>query len=168
MEFDQAYIFKYSPRRDTPAAAMPDQVPEPVREERNQRLLEPVNEIAGRRYRQFVGRQMQILVEGPSKKNPARLTGRTRCNKIVVFDGGNHLRGKLMDVKSPAPARSRFTASLQSLRSNDNLSTTIHPGTRDWGLLPGGSRADFARRDGLRRFPGFIMPPFKLSTLASS
>ena len=99
VEFDQAYIFKYSQRRDTPAAEMPDQVPQKIREERNQRLLEVINEIAKRRYSAFVGRQAQILVEGPSKKNPARMTGRTRCNKIVVFDGSERHRGQLMDVK---------------------------------------------------------------------
>jgi tRNA-2-methylthio-N6-dimethylallyladenosine synthase len=99
VEFDQAYIFKYSQRRDTPAAEMPDQVPQKVREERNQRLLQVINEIAKRKYRELVGRQMQILVEGPSKKNPARMTGRTRCNKIVVFDGAERHRGQLMDVK---------------------------------------------------------------------
>jgi tRNA-2-methylthio-N6-dimethylallyladenosine synthase len=99
VEFDQAFIFKYSQRRDTPAAAMPDQVPQKVREERNQRLLEVINEIAKRKYSALIGRQMQILVEGPSKKNPARMTGRTRCNKIVVFDGSNRHRGQLLDVK---------------------------------------------------------------------
>ena len=99
VEFDQAYIFKYSQRRDTPAAVMPGQVPQKIREERNQRLLEVINEIAKRRFSAFVGRQTQILVEGPSKKNPARMTGRTRCNKIVVFDGSERHRGQLMDVK---------------------------------------------------------------------
>ena len=99
VEFDNAYIFKYSQRRDTPAATMPDQVPQNIREERNQRLLETVNEIAARKYKKFVGRQVQILVEGPSRKNPARMTGRTRCNKIVLFDGNNRHRGQLMDLK---------------------------------------------------------------------
>jgi tRNA-2-methylthio-N6-dimethylallyladenosine synthase len=99
VEFDNAYIFKYSQRRDTPAAAMPDQVSQKIRGERNQRLLEVVNEIAARKYKKFVGRQVQILVEGPSKKNPARMTGRTRCNKIVLFDGGDRHRGQLMDLK---------------------------------------------------------------------
>ena len=99
VEFDNAYIFKYSQRRDTPAAAMPDQVPQKIREERNQRLLELVNEIAARKYDAFIGRQVQILVEGPSKKNSARMTGRTRCNKIVLFDGSARHRGQLMDVK---------------------------------------------------------------------
>jgi tRNA-2-methylthio-N6-dimethylallyladenosine synthase len=97
--FDNAYIFKYSSRRDTPAAAMPDQVPQTVREERNQRLLTLVNEIAARKYDAFIGRQVQILVEGPSKKNAARYTGRTRCNRIVLFEGSERHRGQLMDLK---------------------------------------------------------------------
>ena len=96
--FDNAYIFKYSERRDTPAADMPDQVPQEIREERNHRLLELVNEIAARKYDAFIGQTVQILVEGPSKKNPARFTGRTRCNRIVLFDGSERHRGQLMDV----------------------------------------------------------------------
>ena len=99
VEFDNAYIFKYSPRRDTPAAEMPDQVPQEIREERNARLLDLVNEIAARKYDSFIGQQVQILVEGPSKKNSARYTGRTRCNRIVLFDGGERHRGQLMDLK---------------------------------------------------------------------
>ena len=97
--FAQAFVFKYSPRRDTPAADMPDQVSQAVKEERNQRLLEAVNESGARQHQKFVGRQVQVLVEGPSKRNPARLTGRTRCNKIVVFDGAAPQRGQLLDVK---------------------------------------------------------------------
>jgi tRNA-2-methylthio-N6-dimethylallyladenosine synthase len=99
VEFDNAYIFKYSPRRDTPAAKMPDQVPQEIREERNHRLLETINEIGARKYENFIGRQTQILVEGPSKKNAARMSGRTRCNKIVLFDGAERHRGQIMDLK---------------------------------------------------------------------
>jgi tRNA-2-methylthio-N6-dimethylallyladenosine synthase len=99
VQFDNAYIFKYSQRRDTPAAEMPDQVPQTVREERNERLLNLVNEIAARKYDGFIGRQVEILVEGPSKKNAARYTGRTRCNRIVLFDGSARHQGQLMDVK---------------------------------------------------------------------
>ena len=99
VEFDQAYLFKYSERRDTPAATMPDQVPQEVREERLQRLLALVNEIAGRRYEALVGRRVEILVEGPSRRNPERLTGRTRCNKIVVFEGSQRHLSQLMEVK---------------------------------------------------------------------
>jgi len=99
VEFQNAFIFKYSIRRDTPAATMPNQVPQPVKEERNARLLALVNEIGARKYRECVGQQVQILVEGPSKKNPARMMVRTRTNKIVVFDGSQRHRGQLMEVK---------------------------------------------------------------------
>jgi tRNA-2-methylthio-N6-dimethylallyladenosine synthase len=99
IEYDQAFIFKYSPRRDTPAATMPNQVPQAVKEERNQRLLELVNELAGRKYQKFVGKRAQILVEGPSKRNAARMMGRTRCNRIVVFEGSERHRGQVMDVR---------------------------------------------------------------------
>jgi tRNA-2-methylthio-N6-dimethylallyladenosine synthase len=97
--FDQAFIFKYSPRRDTPAADMPEQVPQEVKEERNQRLLELVNQIGAARHEAMVGHRTQILVEGPSKKNPARMMGRTRCNKIVVFEGSERHCNQVMDVK---------------------------------------------------------------------
>ncbi|MGH7950423.1 MAG: tRNA (N6-isopentenyl adenosine(37)-C2)-methylthiotransferase MiaB [Limisphaerales bacterium] len=99
VQFDNAYIFKYSPRRDTPAAEMPEQVPQKIREERNQILLQTVNEIGKRKYDSFIGKQTQILVEGPSKKNPARMSGRTRCNKIVLFDGSERHRGQIMDLE---------------------------------------------------------------------
>jgi tRNA-2-methylthio-N6-dimethylallyladenosine synthase len=96
--FDNAFIFRYSPRKDTPAATMPGQLPDDVKEERNQRLLELMNEQGARHYQKLVGQRRQILVEGPSKKNASRLTGRTRCNKIVVFEGSERHRGQLMDV----------------------------------------------------------------------
>ncbi len=99
VEYDQAFIFKYSPRRDTPAAEMPDQVPEEAREERHAQLLTVVNEIAAGKYSSFVGRRIEILVEGPSRKNAARMMGRTRCNRIVVFEGADRHRGQVMDVR---------------------------------------------------------------------
>jgi tRNA-2-methylthio-N6-dimethylallyladenosine synthase len=97
--FAQAFVFRYSQRRDTPAVNMPEQVSQAVKEERNQRLLEAVNEVGARQHREFVGRLVEILVEGPSKRNPARLTGRTRCNKIVVFEGSSRNCGRLLDVR---------------------------------------------------------------------
>jgi tRNA-2-methylthio-N6-dimethylallyladenosine synthase len=99
VEFDQAFIFKYSRRRDTPAAGITEQVPEEVREERHQRLLTLVNDIAAEKYRSFVGRTVEILVEGPSKRNAARMMGRTRCNRIVIFEGADRHRGEVMDVR---------------------------------------------------------------------
>lgn len=99
VEFDQAYIFKYSERRDTPAAGLPDQLPTEVKEERNMRLLETVNNLAAKRYNSLIGNVVEILVEGPSKKNPLRYSGRTRCNRIVVFDGSERHRGQLMKLE---------------------------------------------------------------------
>jgi tRNA-2-methylthio-N6-dimethylallyladenosine synthase len=99
VEFDNAFLFKYSPRKDTPAAAMPDQLPEDVIEARHARLLELVNAIGKRKYESYVGQQVRILVEGPSRKNEARMMGRTPCNKLVLFEGGERHRGQLMDVR---------------------------------------------------------------------
>ena len=96
--FDNAYIFRYSKRKDTPAAEMPDQLPEEVKEDRNQRLLTLINEGAALRYEAYVDRRVQILVEGPSKR-PERMMGRTRCGKIVVFAGSDRHRGQLMDLQ---------------------------------------------------------------------
>jgi len=78
---------------------MAGQLPQEVKEERNARLLELVNDIAARRYAGYVGRRAEILVEGPSKRNPARLMGRTRSNKIVLMDGAERHRGQVMDVQ---------------------------------------------------------------------
>ena len=99
VQFDNAYVFKYSTRKDTPAAQLPDQVPAELKEERHARLLETINAIGQRRYDAYAGRTMQILVEGPSRTNPARLSGRTRCNKIVIFEGAERHRGQLLDVR---------------------------------------------------------------------
>jgi len=101
-QLEFAFVFKYSPRRDTPAAAMPDQVPEAVREERHARLLELVTAIGAARFQQMVGQTVQVLVEGPSRRNAARLEGRTRCNKIVVFEGSPRHIGELLDVRITA------------------------------------------------------------------
>src|SRR6266403_3640711 len=99
IQFDNAFIFRYSPRRDTPAAEMPDQIDERVKEERNQDLLGIVNESARRAGERLVGCEVEVLCEGPSKTNLARLMGRTRTNKIVVFEGDEELSGELVDVR---------------------------------------------------------------------
>jgi tRNA-2-methylthio-N6-dimethylallyladenosine synthase len=98
IQFDNAFIFRYSPRRDTPAAEMPEQVDERIKKERNHDLLAVVNESARCAGERLVGRNVEVLCEGPSKTNPARLTGRTRTNKIVVFEGGDGLVGGMVDV----------------------------------------------------------------------
>jgi tRNA-2-methylthio-N6-dimethylallyladenosine synthase len=98
LHFDNAFIFRYSPRRHTPAAEMTDQIDEHIKEGRNQDLLQVVNESTRRCGERLVGRVVQVLCEGPSKTNPTRLMGRTRTNKIVVFEGNEKLIGEIVDV----------------------------------------------------------------------
>jgi tRNA-2-methylthio-N6-dimethylallyladenosine synthase len=109
LQFDNAFVFRYSPRRGTPAAEMGNQIDERIKAERNQDLLEVVNESTRRSGERLVGHTLQVLCEGPSKTNPSRLMGRTRTNKIVVFPpsprlrgtgvGGDELIGELVDVR---------------------------------------------------------------------
>ena len=99
IQFDNAFVFRYSPRRGTPAADMLDQIEERTREERNQDLLQVVNVSNRRSLERLVGQCVEVLCEGPSKTNPARLMGRTRTNKIVVFEGSNRLIGELVNVR---------------------------------------------------------------------
>ena len=99
VEFDQAYIFKYSPRRDTPAAELPDQLGDDEKERRNQVLLEILNERMARKNQGLVGQTIEILVEGRSEKAGKRMLGRTRTNKIVLFDGDERHRGELLPVR---------------------------------------------------------------------
>jgi tRNA-2-methylthio-N6-dimethylallyladenosine synthase len=109
IQFDNAFVFRYSPRRDTPAAEMPDQLDERLKEQRNQDLLQLVNESAQHASERLVGHPVEVLCEGRSKTNPARLMGRTRTNKIVVFprspgtrqagEGHGELVGELVDVQ---------------------------------------------------------------------
>jgi tRNA-2-methylthio-N6-dimethylallyladenosine synthase len=99
IQFDNAFVFRYSPRSHTPAAEMPDQIDEHIKEERNQDLLRVVNESTHRSGEHLVGRIVEVLCEGPSKTNATRLMGRTRTNKIVVFEGDNDLIGEVVNVQ---------------------------------------------------------------------
>jgi len=92
IQFDNAFVFRYSPRQYTPAAKMPHQIDEHVKEERNHDLLELVNKSNRRILERLVGNEAEVLCEGPSKTNPARLMGRTRTNKIVVFPASPRLQ----------------------------------------------------------------------------
>jgi tRNA-2-methylthio-N6-dimethylallyladenosine synthase len=99
IQFDNAFVFRYSPRSETPAAEMSEQIDEQIKEERNRDLLEIVDAATHRAHERLVGRDVEILCEGPSKTNAARLMGRTRTNKIVVFEGGDDLVGELVDLR---------------------------------------------------------------------
>ena len=99
LEFDNAFIFRYSPRKGTIAAEMSDQLSEAVKEERNQDLLNVVNEIAIRKNNALMGTMQEVLLEGPSKTNAERLVGRTSQNKPVMVDGGADLIGEILPVR---------------------------------------------------------------------
>jgi tRNA-2-methylthio-N6-dimethylallyladenosine synthase len=108
IQFDNAFVFRYSPRRDTPAAKMPEQIDEHIKQQRNHDLLEVINKSNRQILEHLVGNQVEVLCEGLSKTNHARLMGRTRTNKIVVFppsqkrrqtDETEELVGELVDVR---------------------------------------------------------------------
>jgi tRNA-2-methylthio-N6-dimethylallyladenosine synthase len=96
--YDGAFTFIFSPRRGTEAAELPDPVPHEVKVERMQRLVEVVQRRARERAQRFLGRTLDVLVEGPSRTDPARLRGRTRHNKVVNFSGLGE-PGDLVDVE---------------------------------------------------------------------
>jgi tRNA-2-methylthio-N6-dimethylallyladenosine synthase len=96
--YDSAFTFIFSPRRGTDAADLDDQLSHAVKRERMGRLVELVQRRAHERAERFVGRTMEVLVEGPSRTDPSRLRGRTRHNKTVNFDG-TAAPGELVDVE---------------------------------------------------------------------
>ncbi len=85
--YDGAFTFVFSPRRGTEAAALEDSVPHEVKIERMERLVAVVQRRAAERAQRFVGRELEVLVEGPSRTDPARLRGRSRHGKAVNFEG---------------------------------------------------------------------------------
>jgi tRNA-2-methylthio-N6-dimethylallyladenosine synthase len=87
VRYDGAFTFIYSPRRETEAATLENQVPHEVKRERMERLVDAVQRIQHERAQRFVGRTMEVLVEGPSRTDPSKLRGRTRHNKTVNFTG---------------------------------------------------------------------------------
>ena len=98
VRYDSAFTFIYSPRRRTEAAALPDQVPHEVKQERMARLVDAVQRHATERAQRFVGRSMEVLVEGPSRTDPSKSRGRIRHNKTVNF-GGVARPGELTEVE---------------------------------------------------------------------
>jgi tRNA-2-methylthio-N6-dimethylallyladenosine synthase len=96
--FDGAFTFVFSPRAGTEAAALGDQVPEDVKRERIERLIEVVQRTAAARNAERVGRVEEVLVEGPSRTDPSVLRGRTRRNTTVNF-AGTAAPGELVPVE---------------------------------------------------------------------
>ena len=96
--FDSAYTFKYSIRPGTDAATMPEQVPADVVAERFRRLVATQERISLERNQEVVGSRVEVLVEGPSRKDPGRVTARTRSNKIVHVPADGLRAGSFVDV----------------------------------------------------------------------
>jgi len=96
--FDSSFSFVFSPRPGTPAAALHDDTPQAVKLKRLQHLQGVIEDNAKRISASLVGREQRILVEGPSRKDPAELMGRTECNRIVNFKGAPRLVGQMVDV----------------------------------------------------------------------
>jgi tRNA-2-methylthio-N6-dimethylallyladenosine synthase len=87
VKYDSAFTFIFSPRRGTAAADLDGQLPHAVKRERMERLVEAVQRLATERAQRFVGRTVEVLVEGPSRTDPSRLRGRTGHGKTVNFEG---------------------------------------------------------------------------------
>ncbi len=99
VEFLQSFVFKYSPRPSTAAASLKDDVPEEVKKERHRRLLELQNSVTLKKHRLMVGRCLDVLVEGPSKRDPANSVGRSRWNHLVIVRGGGVESGAVYTVE---------------------------------------------------------------------
>lgn len=98
IRYDMAYIFKYSPRSGTLAAQMEDQVPQEVKEERNQALLDILSKHSLQRNQSLVGHTEEVLVEGPARKGDM-FTGRNRGNRNIIFPGNSRLIGQIIPIR---------------------------------------------------------------------
>ena len=99
VRWDEAYMFMYSPREGTAAAAWPDDVPLPVKKERLRQLIDLQERITGEVHQAHVGTRQEILVEGPSRRSSRILQGRTRGHKVAIVPGPESLVGQLIDVR---------------------------------------------------------------------
>ena len=98
--FENAFMFMYSKRSGTPAATMAEQVTEQIKSERLQQLMRLQNYKAKEESQKYLGKTVKVLVEGPSRKNPEMLTGRTSTHKIVLFKSSRtDLKGKFVNTK---------------------------------------------------------------------
>ena len=99
VRYDSAFTFLYSPRPGTPAAEYEDQIPEHVKHERFNRLVETMNRISAEKNAEYVGRVCRVLVDGPDKKASGMLNGRTEEFKLVDFEGPEEITGQTVDVE---------------------------------------------------------------------
>lgn len=98
VEYDSAFTFIYSRRNHTPADRMENQIPEEIKHERFNRLVKTLNEIVERKNKAYENKTVEVFVEGTSKNQESRLTGRTRNGRLVNFEGSKDSIGKLINV----------------------------------------------------------------------
>lgn len=99
VQYDSAFTFIYSKRKGTPADEMEDQIPDDIKHDRFNRLVEVINESSANKNKEYQGRTVEVLVEGLSKNDEEKLMGRTRTGKLVNFAGKKDSIGKLVNVK---------------------------------------------------------------------
>ena len=99
VQFDAAFMFAFSPRSGTPAASMPQAVPEEIKRQRLQEIIDRQQSITQRVQKQMVGQRQLVLVEHASKRNPAHMTGKNERNRSVNFAGSEALIGQIVPVK---------------------------------------------------------------------
>jgi len=99
VQFDGAFMFKYSPREKTAAYTLRDDVPEEVKTERINQIINLQNQISAKKNEKMVGKSVEVLVEGVSKKSKKEYYGRTDGNKVVIFPGGPYKAGDYIEVK---------------------------------------------------------------------
>jgi tRNA-2-methylthio-N6-dimethylallyladenosine synthase len=99
IQFDGAFIFKYSKRSGTPAGSMENQIPEEIKEERHQKLLVFQDEISLKKNQTFLGQPKEVLIEARDRKASHRLYGRSRDNRMVFFEGLDRWIGKVIQVQ---------------------------------------------------------------------
>jgi len=99
VRYDSAFTFLYSIRKGTPAEKFEDQVPEEIKHDRFNRLVEVINRTSAEKNAQYVGKTVKVLVEGPSKRNSKTYGGRTETFKLVNFIGKPEMIGEIVDIK---------------------------------------------------------------------
>ena len=96
--YDRIFSFIYSPRKGTPAAEMPDQIPDAVKNERFSRFVALQNEISLEKNQALLGKTLRVLCDGVSKNDPDMLEGRTEQDKIVIFKGDASMAGQFVEL----------------------------------------------------------------------
>ena len=127
IDFDLSFSFIYSARPGTPAADLPDDVSEETKKQRLYLLQQRINQQSLRIARQMLGTTQRILVEGPSKKNPMELMGRTENNRVVNFEGSPDMIGEFLDVEITDVFSNSLRGTAVKREANMGLRVSVSP-----------------------------------------